>query len=91
MMIPYTKQFLTKIENLYEQGGFRLRYEKGNFKSGYCILEQSKVIVVNKFASIDTKINILVEIVAQLEFNEQLLDEKNTEFLHQINQTEIKL
>ena len=91
MTISYTKQFLTKLENLFEQGGFRLRYEKGNFKSGYCILEQSKVIVVNKFASVDTKINILVEISAQLEFNEQLLDDKKTEFLRQIKQTEIKL
>ena len=91
MTISYTKQFLTKLENLFEQGGFRLRYEKGNFKSGYCILEQSKVIVVNKFASVDTKVNILVEIVLQLDFNEQLLDEKNTEFLRQLKQTEIKL
>ncbi len=91
MTIPYTKQFFTKLETLYDQGGYKLRYEKGNFKSGYCILETSKIIVVNKFASLDTKINILLEILANLDFNQQLLDDKNSELLAQLKQTEIKL
>ncbi len=89
-MVSYTKQFLAKLENLFEQGGFLLRYEKGNFKSGYCILEQSKVIVVNKFASLDNKINILVEIIQNIEFNEQMLDPKLTTFLKELQQKEIK-
>jgi|ERR1035437_3674385 hypothetical protein len=90
-MIHYTKQYLTKLENLFEQGGFLLRYEKGNFKSGYCLLENNKVIVVNKFASMDNKINILVEIVGALEFNMQLLDDKMSAFYNEISQREIKL
>ncbi|MEI6817370.1 MAG: hypothetical protein WCL14_12225 [Bacteroidota bacterium] len=89
-MVAYTKQFLAKLEALVEMGGFLLRYEKGNFKSGYCILESSRVVVVNKFASMDNKINIIVDLIQNLEFNEQMLDEKNTVFLHELKQTVIK-
>ena len=68
-----------------------MRYEKGNFKSGYCLLENNKIIVVNKFASMDNKINILIEIAGVLEFNMQLLDDKMTAFYNEISQKEIKL
>ncbi|MBL0054097.1 MAG: hypothetical protein IPP29_22730 [Bacteroidetes bacterium] len=40
-----------------------MRYEKGNFKSGYCVLETKKVVVVNKFVTLENKINTLVEIL----------------------------
>ncbi|MFT5772974.1 MAG: hypothetical protein ACI9ZX_002378, partial [Algoriphagus sp.] len=42
MTIKYTKHFLDKLENLFTETDFMLRYEKGNFKSGYCVLNESK-------------------------------------------------
>jgi len=57
---PHTQK---KIEGLFEDGGYTVRYEKGNFNSGYCVLENKKVVVINKFHPIDTKINSLIEIL----------------------------
>jgi len=46
-------------------------YEKGNFNSGYCVLEDKRVAVINKFLSIEGRINSLVEILPTLQVNEE--------------------
>ena len=50
-----SKSNLKKVEILISEAGYVLRYEKGNFKPGYCILEEKKVIVVNKFYPLEAK------------------------------------
>ena len=42
MSIKYTPAILKKFEELYEEIGFRIRFEKGNFQSGYCIIQDKK-------------------------------------------------
>ena len=41
MVVKYTKNFLDKLENLFAASSYHLRYEKGNFKSGYCLLKET--------------------------------------------------
>jgi hypothetical protein len=56
-MINFTKHNLKKLETVLEELEFSVRYEQGNFNSGFCVVENSKVIVINKF--FDTKARIL--------------------------------
>lgn len=63
LMIKYTNQFLTKLEDLISESDYMLRYEKGNFKAGYCVLRDQKIIIVNKFFPTEGKINALLEII----------------------------
>lgn len=58
-MIKYTNHFLTKMEDLIAESDYTLRYEKGNFKSGYCVLKDQKIIIINKFYTMEGKINAL--------------------------------
>ena len=69
--------------------GYTVRNEKGNFKSGSCLIESSNVIVLNKFAPVEAKVAYLVEAIRSLALNEELLDEKNKKFLHQVLETTI--
>lgn len=62
-MIKYTPQLLKKIEEAFEENSYKVRYEKGNFKSGYCIIEDRKMVIVNKFSAIESRINTLLEIL----------------------------
>ena len=39
---------IQELEGLVRQRGIQLRYEKGDFDGGYCILKDQKVLVVNK-------------------------------------------
>lgn len=57
---------LTKIEKLIEDAGYIIRYERGTFQSGYCILEQKKVIVLNKFLQTEGRINTLIDLLPLL-------------------------
>ncbi len=61
-MFKYTKHTLKKIETLYGEMAYTIRYEKGNFNSGYCIVENRKIAVINKFFDTEGRINCLVEI-----------------------------
>lgn len=66
-MIKYTTHFLTKIEEMIGESNYVLRYEKGQFKSGDCVLREQRIIVINKFYSTEGKINALMEILRTLE------------------------
>lgn len=39
---------LTELEELARQVGVQLRFEKGDFEGGYCVLKANKVLVINK-------------------------------------------
>lgn len=70
---------------------FKVRYEKGNFKSGYCIIEEQNVAVINKFFPVESKVGALVEILRTIEVDEAKLDEAQRKLLHKVRQTEITL
>lgn len=76
-MIKYTQNFLTRLEELIGESDYTLRYEKGQFKSGYCILRDQNVIIVNKFYSIEGKINAILDILKGLEIDKSRFSEKS--------------
>jgi hypothetical protein len=67
--MKYTQTTLDKIEHIAEEAGYIIRYERGNFQSGYCILQAKKVIVLNKFFQTEGRINTLIDLMPQLEIN----------------------
>lgn len=71
-MIKYTQQFLQKLEDILGENEYQIRNERGNFKSGYCILQDKRIIVINKFAPVESRINTLIEILKELDSKEQL-------------------
>ncbi|WP_421877793.1 hypothetical protein [Marinoscillum sp.] len=89
MEIKYTKHFLNRLEDLFSETDYMLRYEKGNFQSGYCILKDTKIAIVNKYYSLDGKINSLLEIVKQIEIDSKVLSDKNKKLYQEINQTQL--
>ena len=88
MSIKLTKQFQKKLELLLESQDYKIRFEKGNFKSGYCIIKNKKVAIINKYFTIEGKINALIEIINSINISEEkcLLDNLNT--LNQIKKIE---
>lgn len=72
-MVKYTQSTLDKLEHIPEQCGYVLRYERGTFQSGFCILEAKKVVVLNKFLQTEGRINTLLELIPQLEIDTNLL------------------
>lgn len=77
----YTQTTLKKLEELFAELDYAVRYEKGSFQSGYCIVEHRKIAVVNKFFDTEGRINCLLEILSSLEYDPQDLSEKSRELI----------
>ncbi len=75
MKIRFTPAFLSNLEKVFSQAGYVVRYEKGNFQSGYCILNQKKVVVVNKYYTTEGKVNCLLEILHHVSWDFSELQE----------------
>jgi hypothetical protein len=90
-MLTLTTHTLEKLEILLRTAGYRVRYEKGNFKTGACMLLSSRIVVVNKFSNLESKIHAIVELVRELEIDYNMLDDKQITFLQQIKQTRLQL
>jgi len=90
MAVKYTKNFLNKLEDIFSETEYFLRYEKGNFKPGYCILRDRKIAIVNKFYPLEGKINCLLEILKSIDVDTSKLSPKNKELMYQLSQIEIK-
>ena len=90
-MIKLTQHSLDKLEELLKAGGYTVRNEKGNFRSGSCTIEASNIIVLNKFAPVEAKVTYLIEAVKQLNFDDSLLEEKQKKFLDEVKHTDTQI
>ena len=84
MSFKYNQTTLKKLEELFEEARYIIRFEKGNFNSGYCILEEKKVVVVNKFFNVEGRINALLEILQQLNVDEEQLSSEMLRWYKQL-------
>lgn len=91
MTIKYTPHFLHRLEDVFAESDYVLRYEKGQFKSGYCLLHDKKIAVINKYYSLEGKINCLVDIIRQVEMNTSRMNEKNKTLYAEIRQPQLNL
>ena len=71
--MKYTQTTLDKIGTLIEEAGYIVRYERGSFQSGFCILEDKKVVVLNKFLQLEGRINTLIDLIPQLKITVEAL------------------
>jgi hypothetical protein len=90
MDVKYTKNFLSKLEDVFAESDYILRYEKGNFKSGYCILKDTRVVIVNKYYSMEGKVNSLIEILRSIPLDNSRFTDKSKNLYNQILQSEPK-
>jgi hypothetical protein len=84
--MKYNQSTLQKSEKLLNEAGYVIRYEKGNFNSGYCILEDKNVVVINKYFQTEAKVGAIIEIISGLKVDHQKLSEASREFYLKISQ-----
>jgi hypothetical protein len=64
--MKYTQTTLDKLGDILGESAYVVRYERGTFQSGWCLLEAKRIVVLNKFLNIEGRINTLMEIIPQL-------------------------
>jgi hypothetical protein len=61
-----TQGTLDKLSDILGQSDYIVRYERGNFQSGWCLLESKKVLVLNIYLDLEGKINTLLDLIPQV-------------------------
>ena len=78
------EELLNELKELANQLGAKVRFEKGDFKGGYCLLKESKIIVVNKMANLQRKVMILAAALKELGIEEIYLSPKIREVIDEM-------
>ena len=57
---------LEELRETCEQLGYTIRYEKGDFDGGHCILKEKRLLVVNKRFTVERKITTVARALGEL-------------------------
>jgi len=72
---------LSDLKSLASQMGAKVRFERGDFKGGYCLLEANKIIVINKLSTTQRKVMILSAALKELGIDDVYLTPKLREVI----------
>jgi len=81
MVLKYSKTTLNKLEQIFKESDYIIRYEKGQFKSGYCLIYDKKIIIINKFFDVKGRIENMLDILQQVNVTNNVLSDRSKEFL----------
>ncbi|MCG6913231.1 hypothetical protein LJE86_04890 [bacterium BMS3Abin03] len=81
------EETLSDLKALAAQLGATVRFEKGDFKGGYCIVHDSKVIVINKMTNLQRKVMILSAALKELGVDKIYLTPKMREIIDEMAET----
>jgi hypothetical protein len=84
MNLKITPNNLAKLEKIFEESKYIIRYEKGSFLSGYCLLEHKKVVVVNKFLTMEGRINTLLDILPNIQLDVDFMSAESQKLYKQV-------
>lgn len=82
--MKYNQPILSRLEKILHESGYIVRYERGSFQSGYCILEDKKVVVLNKFLNVEGRINTLIDLIPSLKITNELLTTDSQKMYDQV-------
>lgn len=78
------EEIIQDLRSVANQLGATIRFEKGDFKGGYCLLKESKVIVINKNANLQRKAMILSVALKELGVDEIYLNPKLRDLIEEM-------
>ena len=64
--MPAPKRQLADLERQFADAGYAVRYERGHFRAGYCVVRERRAVVVNKFFDTTARLTTLRDLAAEL-------------------------
>jgi hypothetical protein len=78
-----TEQILKELEELADRSGIAIRYEKGDFDGGYCVLKTDRLIVVNRKLASGRRASVVAQAIAEVGVEELYLKPAVREFIEE--------
>jgi hypothetical protein len=82
------EEVLDELKAIAYQLGAMVRFERGDFKGGYCIINDKKVIVINKLTNLQRKVMILSAALKELGVDKMYLSPKIREVIEEMSGVE---
>ncbi len=82
------EEIIQDLKALAAQLGAEVRFEKGDFKGGYCLLKENKIIVINKMANLQRKVMILCMALKDLGIDQIYLTPRVREIIDEMSETQ---
>ena len=82
------EDIIEQLKELVIQLGASVRFEKGDFKGGYCLLQEKKLIIINKLATSQRKAIILATALKELGIDQMYLTPKVREVIDEMIELE---
>ena len=79
------ENILEELKSIAVQMDVNVRFEKGDFKGGYCLLKDSKIIVFNKMANLQRKVMTLSAALKELGVEEIYLPPRLREIIEEMD------
>ncbi len=84
------EEIIAELKELAVQLGATIRFEKGDFKGGYCIVSDKKQVIINKLASTQRKAMILAAALKELGVEQMYLTPRLREVIDEMTEMEEK-
>ncbi len=83
--MKFTSTKKKKLERIFEDLGYSIRYEKGRFNSGHCIVHRDKIVIINRFFDTEGRARVLLDILLSLKnLNEKKLSAESQKFFNSL-------
>ncbi len=82
------EEVIQDLKALAAQLGAEVRFEKGDFKGGYCLVKENKVIVINKMANLQRKVMILCMALKDLGIDQIYLTPRIREIIDEMSEAQ---
>jgi hypothetical protein len=80
------EEIVEDLKSIATQLGAEVRFEKGDFKGGYCILKDSKVVVINKMTNLQRKVIVLSMALKELGVDKIYLTPRMREIIEEMSE-----
>ena len=80
------EEIIQDLKSLALQLGAEVRFEKGDFKGGYCLLKENKVIVINKMMNLQRKVMIISAALKELGIDSIYLNPRMREIIDEMSE-----
>ena len=84
MRMRISKNLAKQIETIFHKSGYKVRYEKGRFRGGFCIVIRERIIVINRYFPLETQVLLLMRLLKELPIETTKLNEKELNLLTEI-------
>lgn len=78
------ENILQDLKSLADQMGVKVRFERGDFNGGYCLVKESKMIVINKLSTLQRKIVTLSKALKEIGIDDIYLSPKLRELIDEM-------